>query len=384
MSTFSRTLEYTALIATAILVVGYINVAEAGASGGDVPTDDGVSTAIEKSGVDLKDLFVHVRSVPIRGTKENPVFSVTAMAVREDMIVVSDVTSHQVTAFDFNGNLIFQTGQEGGGPGDFTNPIWIGFDTQGRIAVLESFGNNRLQLLSDEDGRPLGVVTQDIIVVPSEFQAFIERIDDNRQRLIFPRNAVPCQQGNDLCVIQEMTIDADLNVSDIVRFAPAKEVQPDAIGYPYILGRDPAGNSYVAHRIGGTHVAVYDKSGRFQNRISFRSAPEIFPLDHSALPRDHEAAVRAMSRTKYSSLVSIFWMGGDVIVDHETRSPGSADFPRHLSIFGADGLYKASTSAFNYSVVAAAGNALYFLEEDVASDYGSYVLHEYRYEGLQH
>ncbi len=55
----------------------------------------------------------------------------------EGLVYVVDVSSREVRVFDETGQFVRQFGREGQGPGEFSSPSAIGFDTQGRFWVRD-------------------------------------------------------------------------------------------------------------------------------------------------------------------------------------------------------------------------------------------------------
>jgi len=108
-------------------------------------------------GPDFDDLFERVRSIEIRGTSEHPIFNVRGMAVHYERIALIDRNSHTLTILSKDGEILYQVGGRGEGPGDLTAPDWVGFDALGRIVVKEWHGNHRVQLFEAENGQSVDV-----------------------------------------------------------------------------------------------------------------------------------------------------------------------------------------------------------------------------------
>lgn len=325
----------------------------------------------EQSVVDFENLFVHVRSIPIRGTDARPIFELSDVAVRDSMVVVLDQQSATLSGFTLDGKFLYQVGRPGQGPGEFTNPVWVGFDARGRVAVLESMSNHRIQVLDPDTGSPLDVIAEDILVPPFS-NAFIEG-EVGAQRILF-HTVASCGDGTgNRCLIQEH----DLSSKKVIRrFAPAHEVNPEARSLPWIVGRDEAGRTYVSH-VWGPDVVVHGADGTLLQRIDVRQASTFFPLEQSALPASRRAVFDALEGRAYSKIRSLTPAGQDLVVDH-LYAAEEADTRKYLSVFRREGAYRASVSA-PYLLRAVQGARLFFVEEDAGSDVGSYVIHEYRY-----
>jgi DNA-binding beta-propeller fold protein YncE len=76
-----------------------------------------------------------------------------AFCDKNNLCYVSDAGAHAVLAFDRGGNLVFQFGTHGGGPGQFNCPSQIACAPDGTLAVVDSL-NFRVQRF-DLDGTPL-------------------------------------------------------------------------------------------------------------------------------------------------------------------------------------------------------------------------------------
>jgi len=75
------------------------------------------------------------------GQFNNPV----GIEVAHGRIIVSDL-NHRVQVFDTSGNFLFQFGSAGAGPGQFLNPWAVAVDSSGNIYVADNVGNNRIQI----------------------------------------------------------------------------------------------------------------------------------------------------------------------------------------------------------------------------------------------
>ena len=113
--------------------------------------------AFATDGPDFDDLFERVRSIEIRGTSEHPIFNVSGMAMHEGRIALIDRNSHTLTVLNKDGEILYQVGGRGEGPGNLTAPDWVGFDAFGRIVVKEWHGNHRVQLFEAENGQSVDV-----------------------------------------------------------------------------------------------------------------------------------------------------------------------------------------------------------------------------------
>lgn len=332
-----------------------------------------LSSAVNDSTA-FTDLFSHVRSIPIQGTDKHPVFDLVDLAVRDSLIVVLDQQSATVTAYNLNGEFLYQTGRPGGGPGEFTNPVWVGFDARGRIVILEGMGNHRIQFLSPEDGRSLELLTSDIIVPPYS-KAHIEG-EIGAQRIIFYTGAL-CTDGTDeRCVVQEH----DLSTGELIRrFAPADEVNPEARSIPWIVGRGDEGRTYVSH-INGPNIVVYQRGGTYLHQFAIDQVPDFHPLEQASLPESRREVYDALEGKKYSKIRSVSSVGDDIVVDH-LYANNQTNTSKYISVFDQNGTHQVTTSV-GYLLRTVQGDRFFFVEEKPESETGSYVIHEYRYEGL--
>lgn len=83
---------------------------------------------------------------------------VSAIAVRNDTIWVADRAEKKIHSVSFQGELLYQFGGEGDGPGEFRQPIALRATSDGSIWVLDA-GNARVTRYSSDgrliDSRPL-------------------------------------------------------------------------------------------------------------------------------------------------------------------------------------------------------------------------------------
>jgi len=321
-------------------------------------------------------LFSHVQSISIRGTSENPIFQFSDLAVRDSLIAVLDQGSATITVFNRKGDLLYQTGRPGRGPGELTNPSWIGFDSQGRIVVLEGLANHRIQLFSPENGRSIKVISEDVLVAPNSDDAYIES-RPNDQHIIFATE-VPCAENpRSRCLVQEHSLSSGKMVR---RFATQEEVEPEARSIPWILGRGAGGRSYVAHN-SGSHIAVYEPDGTFLRRVDLGQSPVYYPLHHASVPKNIDKAFETLQNRKYSKIRHISVIDETIIVNHLYKN--GVDNPHFISI-SEDGKHIISTSELddkNKKVYKSNNNRFLFVETDKSSDFGLYSIHEYRYRG---
>lgn len=344
----------------------------------------------------FEDLFTHVRSIPIEGTEEHPVFDLRDIAVQGDTMFVLDQQGATLSAFRLDGTFLYQVGRPGRGPGEFTNPDRVEPLSDGQLAILESYPNNRIQTLSSRTGQPLDTITDRVNVHPDTPGAYVE-IHDGAPHLI-SSTSVPCtedgseatrnenNQWNRLCVVQEH----NLNSGTLVRrFATRKTVNPEFRRMsPYPMGRDQAGQTYVAHIVGSS-VAVFERDGTFLRRFSLDSAPTFRVLeDPPPSSIMGQQLFEEMRNHEHSIVNHLSVVGQDVVLDHAYKtSEGINEF--YFSIFGTDGGHKASTPVRaehpNERVGLlrdVQGDRFYFQETDLDSELGSYVIHEYRYTGV--
>ena len=297
------------------------------------------STTQSKSATDtlsFKEAFTHVQSISLEGTNESPLFDLTDIAVRDSLIAALDRQSATLTTFTAEGDIRYQVGGPGRGPGRFTNPYWVGFNRDDRIVVLEGSGNSRIQILSAENGESLAVLTEDIFVVPQSNGRIVQK--EGRHHIVFVTAAECKRNGGARCVLQEHSLSSD---EMIRRFAPQNEVAPHAVGMPWIMGRDQNGQSYVAHT-SGHEIAVYDSTGTFIQRFDISDAPHFYPLDQASLPDDHRKAFKELRNKEYSQIRSISVAQGDLLVNHLHDTNQPEDPPTYITVFDSTGHIKAS------------------------------------------
>jgi hypothetical protein len=317
--------------------------------------------------VPFEDLFSPVRSIAIQGREDAPVFSVTHLAASDSMLVVLDQQSATLTAFTRDGTFLYQTGRPGKGPGEFTNPAWVGFDARNRLVVLEGMSNYRIQLLSAEDGRSLDVLTEDITVAPYS-NAFLEGTPGD-QRIIFHTIASCPGDKQARCLVQEHSL---TDRTMLHRFGSAEEVNPDAKSIPWIMGRGSDDRTYVAH-VWGPDVVVYGPDGAYLDRFSISQISTFRPLDQEALPESRQEVFDALQDEEYSTVSAVTAVGDDVIVSHQYEK-------RYLSVFSQDGTHRATTTT-DHVLGAIQGDRFFFVEADKEAEVGSYMIYEYRYTG---
>jgi hypothetical protein len=333
--------------------------------------------------VAFEELFSSVRTFKVEGTNQNPVFRLTNVAVHDNLVFALDQSSATVTAFSHEGKLLYQVGRPGQGPGEFTNPYWIGFDKQGRIAVLEGAGNHRIQFLSPEDGRSVDVISEDLFVSRGSDDVYIEGIPGNQRFIFATQTHCRTERSNPRrrCVIHEHDITSEKMVR---RFGNVDEVSPEGSSMPWQLGRDGEGRSYVASTT-GSQIAVYDSLGVFEGRFRVDQQGTNFrPLDHTTLPEETRAAVKEMSRRSFSFIEAMAVSGDDVLVHHSFKSDERAD-QTYISVFKRDGAHQQTTQALDarkYGKMVVQDDRFFFVETDRQSDTGSYLIREYRYTGL--
>lgn len=371
--------QFTTIALLGVLVLLFAGATKVGHLRGHFAQDNPIPSqqnvfSVDDDTVAFDHLFSHVRTIPIKGTDEHSVFDLADLAVRDCLIVILDQQSATLSAFDLDGEFLYQTGQAGQAPGEFTNPSWVGFDARGRIVVLESMGNHRIQLLSAKDGQSLEVLTSDIIAPPYG-KASIEG-EVGAQRIIFYTFASCTDGTSGRCVVQEH----DLSSGEMVRrFAPVDEVNPEARSIPWIVESSPEGRTYVSH-IWGPYVAVYQQDGSYLHRFDLDKAPNFYPLDQSTLPESRREVFDALEDKEYSKVRSISAVEGDIVIDH-LYAVKQSDNPKYISVFDQDGTHQAST-AVDHLLRTVQGDRFFFVEENSQSDVGSYLIHEYRYEGI--
>lgn len=333
--------------------------------------------------VTFDNLFSPVRSIPIEGTKEHPVFQITDVAIQDSFVVVLDQSAATVTAFNLDGNFLYQVGRPGRGPGEFTNPYWIGFDLQGRILVLEGASNHRIQVLSPEDGRSLDVIANGLYVSRGSDNVFVEG-EPGDQRLIFATQSfcgVNQESARERCVVHEYNL---TSAQTVRRFARISEVAPEGSSMPWLLGRDENGYSY-ASSVTGPFIGVYGPDGAFERRFSIAQEGTNFqPLDYSTLPENPRAAVKEMARRGNSIIAGINIFGGDILVHHIYSGNDGAD-PVYFSVFSRNGEHKGTTTAVSeekFRRVKVMEDKFFFVQSDSDSELGSYTINEYVYKKI--
>lgn len=91
------------------------------------------------------EVFALQRTTVLEGSAEEPLFDMGHFAVSEDHFVIPDPQNHRVLRFRHDGTFVDAWGRNGQGPGEFTEPDWVGLDRQGRIFVRENTPNFRVQ-----------------------------------------------------------------------------------------------------------------------------------------------------------------------------------------------------------------------------------------------
>ena len=325
---------------------------------------------------EFDDLFSHERSVAIEGTDEHPIFEITSLAANEEVIVLVDRTIPALSGLNEQGEVLYQVGQDGEGPGDFRNPAWVGFDQQGRVASMENISRPRFQFFSPEDGEHLDVMSSNIMVTGN--QAFFEGEAED-QRVTFPTRATCPDRDEQQCVIEQHAVET----GDVTaRFAAIDELDENLRGLPWVLGRDEHGYSYVTHENGGPLVGVFDSRGQLAQKIEIDDSPALEILEYSTMPMDdvRDFWGEITSRT-FSNFYSIEVHDGHIVLDHEWNG-GENDGDRHLSIFSTEGEFITATPPIDYELHYRDGDRFFFVENvDPRSELGKYKVHEYRYQG---
>jgi hypothetical protein len=188
--------------------------------------------------------FSHVRSIPIQGTEEHPVYNIKNLAVQDSLIVILERKSATLTAFNLEGGFQYQVGGPGRGPGQFTNPYWVGFDVGGRIAVLEGPANNRFQFIDPGNGKSLDVLTEDVLVTPECDHVYFYENESGDHRAVFSTQVSCTSSSGGLCTIHKYDINSRKSVK---RFARKDKVDKNALGDPWILGYDGDERLYISH-----------------------------------------------------------------------------------------------------------------------------------------
>lgn len=328
--------------------------------------------------ISFDNLFSHVRSISIEGSKNHPVYDITNLAVRDSLIVVLERESATLTAFNLQGTFQYQVGRPGGAPGEFTNPYWVGFDGKGRIAVLEGRGNSRIQFLDPENGQSLDVLTNDLPVMPLCDDVYFYENGMGDHRVIFPTQAPCTSSDGGLCVIQKHDVSSD---SVLVRFASEKEVDKNALGVPWTLGYDGDNRMYISH-VHGRYISTYNKNGVNIGKIDLNDTGVFIDIDYSNVRGSGPDAPRLVEEER-SLVHNIDIVRGEVIVHHAAKSDEGMSF--YISVFNKqNGKHLANTPPWQQSkheLVEVQGDRFFFVETNRESDVGSYVVHEYRYEG---
>lgn len=325
---------------------------------------------------DIHSIFNHIREIKIDGTEEFPLFRVSSLDVRDDMIAILDGTIPRVTLYDATGNPTFATGRRGSGPGDLLNPRWIGFTGSDQIAVLEGTGNNRIQFFSAHDGESEDILSGNFLF-PGR-HAFTDSTETPPRLWITVRASCPQDEGSQ-CVIQQV----DLATGEVERhFGSTEEISPGAIGVPWILGRGDAGELYAAHTTAGGYIAVYDNDGTLLRRFAMDEASTMNVLEWDELPASTEEYFGLLQDGLLrSSIWALHVIGDDILVEHEARG-GGEPWTRYISVFGTEGVYKTSV-AVDFRGYAVQGDRIFFVEEtDPEAEYGAFSIHEYRYTGV--
>lgn len=327
------------------------------------------------------DLFALERTIRIQGTEENPVFTMTSLAVRDDLIVVLDQSAATVTAFDTDGTVRYQVGRPGGAPGEFTNPFYVGFDLKGRLAVVEGWSNHRIQFLTPDTGASLDVVTNDLVISMGTSSVFFEGTPESQRVFLateyFCTNEKDSVSGGRACVAQEYDL---ASRKTIRRFAPEAEIAPKGI-QPWVMAHED-GVSYITSGI-GPDVFVYNAEGKAIDRFPLEQEGAHFQtMDPSVLPKRARERAQFMAQREFSTVDHIAKVNDDLIVQHNHRYP-SEELDRYVSVYGTDGTHKATTERLKDGrrLTAIQGDRFYFVESNEESDLGDYVIREYRYTG---
>jgi len=323
-------------------------------------------------GPDFDDLFERVRSIEIRGTSEHPIFNVSRMAMHEGRIALIDQNSHTLTVLNQDGEILYQVGGRGEGPGDLTAPDWVGFDALGRIVVKEWHGNHRVQLFDAEDGATLETFSLKHGSAPTG-QAHIEG-SANDQRFIFTSGQRCMGAEEKVCVVQEQDFTGEI----LRHFGVMDEIEPGSSSLPFVMGNDDDGRVYLAHRKGG-NVVIYNADRERTGHFHIGDAPGVKLLDMKALPEDVYAAQDVLRNTESTLIRTIYPVGDQIILDHFHRHAEPNNF---LTIWTREGDLLASGIGLAHPLRHVQGNRFFFLETDTSSDLGSYLVHEYTYTAL--
>ncbi|QXD16773.1 hypothetical protein GQ464_007500 [Rhodocaloribacter litoris] len=316
------------------------------------------------------EVFALQRTTVLEGSAEEPLFDMGHFAVSEDHFVIPDPQNHRVLRFRHDGTFVDAWGRNGQGPGEFTEPDWVGLDRQGRIFVRENTPNFRVQFFDAAgqylDTFPLytfGPLTQSFLVEEAGAVRFVTvthvYCDEERR-----------EQG--FCTVQEQDLEGEV----LRRYAPEREIQPDFKGLPFIAGRDASGRMYLAHRT-GNRVAVYDAAGRLERVIDLKPSPDVVPLDMAALPRDPVKSARQSDKMKYTLVRNIYPVGDYVVIDFwRANFPG--DGPRVvINVFDREGRLLYHGIEHERGITQGAGERFYIVTQDEAYDFGRYEIREY-------
>lgn len=319
----------------------------------------------------------HVRSIPINGTDAHPVFDLQDVAVRDSVLYVLDQQGATLTAFTERGDVIYQVGRPGAGPGEFTNPMQVEFIPEGRLVVLEGMGNNRAQIIEARSGESVGTMSRDLMIRPVTRSALVR--ERPRGVILTTYTGTFCStQEAKKCVVQQYNMSTERLIQ---RFGRPEEINPEfTTGMPWLVGQSNDGETFVAHHA-GRHVAIYDADGEFLDRFPIDAAPSFDALDPSGVPSRPRDAVKELRNRTFSAIENIAVADSDVIVDHYLRTPNGID-SRHLSIFSRDGTHEVDGPArsADLKLIDVEDDRFYFVETK-PSELGSYVIHEYRYTG---
>jgi len=268
-------------------------------------------------------------------------------------------------------------GGPGRGPGQFTNPYWVGFDVRGRIAVLEGPANNRFQFIDPGNGKSLDVLTEDVLVTPECDHVYFYENESGDHRAIFSTQVSCTSSSGGLCTIHKYDINSRKSVS---RFARKDKVDKNALGASWILGYDGDERLYIFH-VHGVNVSIYNISGEYIDKISLNKLDSFKEIDYSKV-RGKEAGT--LVETDRSLVWDISAVDGHVVIHHGQKS--GEDITNYMSVFdGRTGEHLATTPGWTRSkheLVEVQGDRFFFVETDRKSDVGSYVIQEYRYEGI--
>lgn len=119
----------------------------AGDSKGNIYVADLYNGSVSKFTKDGKFLGLFAE----KQASEQVLVAPAGLAVKEDLVYVTDVRQHVVKVFDLNGNLVKQLGTNGAKPGQLNAPNAVAVDGQGTIYVTDT-GNQRIQVF-DKSGK---------------------------------------------------------------------------------------------------------------------------------------------------------------------------------------------------------------------------------------